>query len=96
MMGKDNSTIKSLQDENSNLRRVLDGKSHRATVPSEAPEIRQEESGEKAHTLTGLLPGCWSTASISPLAIAHTTVVASVEQDARYWPQGLKQQQWTP
>ena len=72
------------------------GKSHSARVPSAAPDTRCVESGQKAHTRTGLRPGCSSTASISPADTDHTTVVASVEQEARNCPQGLKQQQWTP
>lgn len=78
------------------LRSVLEVKSHSAMVPSEPPDTRKDESGEKAHTLTGLRPGCSRTASISPESIDHTTVVASVEQEARYCPQALKQQQCTP
>ncbi|TNN74531.1 hypothetical protein EYF80_015311 [Liparis tanakae] len=78
------------------LRSCLEGKSHRAREPSDAPETRWAESGESAQTLTGLRPGCSRTASSSPVSVDQIIVVASVEQEARNCPQGLKQQQWTP
>lgn len=74
----------------------LDEKSHSAKVPSDAPETKWRESGDIAQILTGLRPGCSRTASISPVSMDQISVVASVEHEARSWPQGLKQQQWTP
>lgn len=78
------------------LSNFLEGKSHRAKVPSDAPETRWAESGDSAQILTGLRPGCCRTASISPVTMDQTIVVASVEHEARNCPQVLKQQQWTP
>lgn len=77
------------------LRSCLEGKSHSAKVPSDPPDTRWAESGEIAQILTALRPGCSSTASISPVSMDQTTVVASVEHEARNCPQVLKQQQWT-
>ncbi|MEQ2179486.1 hypothetical protein GOODEAATRI_025439 [Goodea atripinnis] len=48
------------------LRRVLEGKSHRATVPSQAPASRRQESGASAQTRSALLPGCSNAERSSP------------------------------
>lgn len=78
------------------LRNVLEPKSHSATVPSQAPASRREESGASAHTRSGLRPGCSSLAVNSPVSELHTNTRPSVEQLSRWAPHALKQQQWTP
>lgn len=64
-------------------------------LPSDAPETKQADPGENMQTLTRLRPGCSKAVTFSPLLMPQTTVVTSVEQEARYRPQEEKQQQCT-
>lgn len=93
---KDHGNVRKCKQSFEYLRNVLQEKSQAATVPSQAPANRREESGASAHTRSGLRRGCSNVAHTSPVSERHTMTDPSVEQLKTKVPHALKRQQWTP
>ncbi|MEQ2289726.1 hypothetical protein AMECASPLE_036141 [Ameca splendens] len=74
------------------LRRVLEGKSQRATVPSQVPASRRQESGASAQTRSALRPGCSNAERSSPVRGAAEQVTAAGAEAAAVNPVAVARQ----